>query len=97
MRILITITMHYRPHVMRGQVAVCGDMPCGVCKMQTVEIQPGLRNFIWNPTSLFVHGSKTHGGLAETHQMVLPCISLSVQQNLMSELQIQLFFSKTSK
>lgn len=44
---------------------------------------------------MFVHGSETHGGLAETRQMVLPCISISVQQkNVMSELQIQRLFSK---
>lgn len=53
MRILSTITMHCRPsHVMRGQLAVCGNMSCEVCNMQTMETQPGLRNFRLNSDAL---------------------------------------------
>jgi len=49
MRILSSITMHCRPsQVTRGQLALCGDMSCEVCNMQTMETQPGLRNFRLN-------------------------------------------------
>jgi len=37
---------------MRGQLAVCGDMSCEVCNMQTMETQPGLRNFRLNSDAL---------------------------------------------
>jgi len=45
--------MHCRAsHIMRGQLALCGDMPCEVCNMQTMETQPGLRNFRLNSEAL---------------------------------------------